>query len=147
MIRYVELTNRYLASHQKLNKLMDELVAEYSQGIHLNKMKSMIENIVIEFDIHFHEEEMLYKKYKEKTTILMTIERLQSEHKLILQKMSEESKKIRERRANFENVRKFFQMHEHLEEYDLYPELARAISDEEQESVMQDILEKEETES
>jgi hypothetical protein len=126
---------------------MDELVAEYSQGIHLNKMKSMIENIVIEFDIHFHEEEMLYKKYKEKTTILMTIERLQSEHKLILQKMSEESKKIRERRANFENVRKFFQMHEHLEEYDLYPELARAISDEEQESVMQDILEKEETES
>jgi len=147
MTGYVDLMNRYLSSHQNLNKLLDELIAEYKNGIHINKMMSMIDNIMHEFRVHFTEEEMLYIQYKEKTNIMITIERLRHKHKMIIQKLSDETAKIGERKANFENIKKFVLVHEHLEVYDLYPELARAISDEEQESIMQDILANEEVKS
>ena len=122
------LTHIFISEHADINVLLNAII---NQNIP-SRREEMLKTLKIALMKHFGKEELFYARYRsDLKDILMTIDRLRTEHKLIIDILTQGQ-------MTTVDVKKFLTVHEHIEENTLYPALEKSVSEKD----IQDILQK-----
>ncbi len=124
------LTAIFIKEHESLNSLFKE----YSSETDIERKKIFMHDIQRQLFAHFKEEELYYSKYSENIhAITLTLNRLKSEHELMIDLIKQENPDI-------PNFISFIIVHEHIEEHTVYPALERNVKQEDIDELLKRLL-------
>jgi len=124
------LTAIFMKEHAALNLLFKE----YSNERSIQRKIILMKDIQRQLFAHFKEEETYYFKYEDNIKeIVLTLNRLKSEHELLTALIKKENPDI-------DNFIRFLMVHEHIEENTIYPELEKHIKQEDIDELLKQLL-------
>lgn len=102
-----------------------------------SKSKEIFKQLTEALTRHFHQEEILYSKYKYRTgEILPVLQTIRKEHSVILDKLDKANNSLgKGEQADVSGLFLLLERHKNQEDRLLYPELDRVLTDKEKEDV------------
>jgi hemerythrin len=132
----VNIISLFVEDHERIASLLKDFKKHKHENT--KKVKDIFKQLQQALIDHFHQEEILYSKYKHKTgEIIPALQTIGKEHIIILEKLGNIQKSLihGETNINISGLYTLLERHKNIEDRLLYPEFDRVLSDKEKEDV------------
>lgn len=130
------IVSLFVEDHERIALLLKDF--NKSQNKKSKKAAAAFQQLSKDLIRHFHQEEILYSKYRYNTgTVIPVIQTVRKEHEIILKRIEKIKNSLNKGSTNIDATRlsSLFERHKNIENILLYPELDRVLSDTEKEEV------------
>lgn len=134
--RTSNIISLFVEDHERIAQLLTEFKKDKNKNP--KKAKEIFKQLHNDLIKHFHQEKILYSKYKQTTgDILPIIQTVNQEHIVILEKLMNIHQSLDKEETNIDvsNLYSLLEKHKNVEERNLYPELDLVLSEKEKEDI------------